>query len=124
MDWVNFIALLAIIQYLYFGWKVAEARGRFGIKAPATTGHEEFERIYRVQVNTMESLVAFLPALYIAAHYWSNALAGLIGLAYLFGRLLYGRGYVIDASLRSRGFMLSIASIAVLLLMGLLGAIF
>ena len=94
MEWVDFIALLAVIQYLYFGFQVARARDRYGIKAPAISGNDEFERIYRVQANTMEMLVAFLPALYIAAAEWSTTLVGLIGLVYLAGRFIYVRSYV------------------------------
>lgn len=124
MEWVHFIALLAIIQYLYFGFQVGRARDRYGIKAPAISGSEEFERFYRVQSNTLEVLVAFLPALYIAADEWSTTLVGLIGLVYLVGRFIYARSYVANPASRATGFLLSVGPIFVLLLMGLLGVIF
>lgn len=124
MEWVDFIAVLAVIQYLYFGFQVARARDRYGIKAPAISGNDEFERIYRVQANTMEMLVAFLPALYIAADEWSTTLVGLIGLVYLAGRFIYARSYVSNPSSRATGFLLSAVPIMVLLLMALLGVIF
>jgi hypothetical protein len=94
MDLVDLVALLAISQYLFFGVLVARARGRYGVKAPAVTGHEMFERSYRVQMNTLELLVAFLPALYIAARYWPPQYVAGIGAVYLAGRFAYWRGYV------------------------------
>ena len=77
---------------------MGRARGRYGVKAPAVTGHEGFERAYRVQMNTLELLVALLPALYVAGHYWSPALVAGTGAVYLVGRLLYARAYLRDPS--------------------------
>ena len=68
---VDIVAMLALLQYLVFGAQVGSARGKYGVKAPAVTGHEMFERAYRVQMPTLELLVMLLPALYVAARYWS-----------------------------------------------------
>ena len=73
MNWVDAVAIVAILQYLMFGSLVGQARGKFGVKAPAVSGNENFERIYRVQMNTLELLVVFLPALYASARYWPAA---------------------------------------------------
>jgi hypothetical protein len=97
------------------------ARGRYGVKAPATVGDERFERYYRVQMNTLELLAALLPSLWIAARYWNPAVIAAIGAVYLLGRLLYFRAYVRDPASREIGFILSLAPIALLLLAGFVG---
>ena len=54
-----------LICLLLFGTaaNVGRARGLYGIKAPAVTGHEMFERAYRIQMNTLENAVLVLPTL-------------------------------------------------------------
>ena len=39
MAYVTIIAMLALIEYLYFGVQVGGARGRTGVQAPAVSGH-------------------------------------------------------------------------------------
>lgn len=73
MNLVDAVAMLAVIQYLVFAGMVGKARGTFGVRAPAVTGDERFERVYRVQMNTLELLVALLPAMYVAARYGRRA---------------------------------------------------
>ena len=70
MNYIDLVAVLAVLQLLMFAILVGRARGLYNVKAPATSGHEMFDRAYRVQMNTLELMVAFLPALYIAARYW------------------------------------------------------
>jgi len=123
MVWVDLVGLAALLQLLVFGFLVGRARGTFGIKAPATTGHPVFEAYYRVQANTVELLVAFLPALWLAAKYWSPRYAALLGLVYLVGRVLYVMGYVRDPKRRELGFVLSFVPIVVLIIGALIGAI-
>lgn len=124
MEGIHFIVILAIAQYLYFGFLVGRARSRYGIKAPATGGHEMFDRALRIQQNTMEVLVAFIPALYVAADYWSHWLVVIIGTVYLVGRMIYQRSYLAAPDSRATGFLLSIVPVFLLLLLGLLGVIF
>lgn len=121
MMWIDLVAVLALLQFLGFGVLVAQARGRYGVHAPAVTGHEAFERLYRVQMNTLELLVPLLPALYIAARYWSPGMVAAVGGLYLIGRLVYWRAYVKDPSLRAFGFVLSFVPIVGLVLAALLG---
>jgi hypothetical protein len=123
MAWVEIVALLAVIQLLVFGFLVGRARMTYGIKAPATVGHEIFERYYRVQTNTIETLVVFLPALWIAANYWPPRYIAAIGVVYLIGRILYWRSYVRDPRQRSLGYMLSALPALVLIAAGLTGAV-
>lgn len=123
MHLVPLVALLAIGQFIFFIVEVGRARGKYRIEAPATTGHEGFERIYRVQMNTLEQLMAFLPALFIAAAFWPPAWVGGIGAFYLVGRLLYWLSYVRNPASRSLGFALSVLPTLVLLVLGLIGAL-
>jgi glutathione S-transferase len=123
MAWVELITLLALIQLVYFSLLVGRARGRYGIHAPATTGNEHFERYYRVQVNTIETLILFLPALWIAAKYWSPKWVSIIGAVYLVGRMLYLRAYVREPKQRSLGYGLSALPVLVLIVAGLAGIV-
>jgi glutathione S-transferase len=121
MPWIELITLLAILQFMIFGTLVGAARGKYGIKAPATTGHDLFERVYRVQMNTLELLISFLPALWLATRYWSpNIIAG-IGAVYLVGRVLFYWGYTNPARSRELGFILSIFPVLMLVLACLVG---
>lgn len=123
MSYAIIVMGLALVQYLYFGFRVGGARERFGVKAPAVSGNEEFERVFRVQQNTLELLVALLPSLWMFATFLSAKVAAVLGLIYLVGRVLYFVGYTKDPAKRSIGFGLSFLPIAVLLLGGLYGAV-
>lgn len=123
MNYVDLIAVLAVAQLMFFGVLVGQARGKYNVKAPAVTGADGFERVYRVQMNTLEQIVMFLPALYIAARYWPAIWVAGLGLVYLVGRILYWRAYTRDPSSRGLGFLLSFAPTVLLLLVGLAGAI-
>jgi len=120
---VDIVALLALLQFLFFGSLVGQARGRYGVKAPAVSGDERFERIYRVQMNTLELLVMLLPALYAAARYWPPGWVAAAGAVYLLGRMVYWRAYVADPKRRGPGFLLSIAPVFALVLAALAGAL-
>jgi uncharacterized membrane protein YecN with MAPEG domain len=61
--WTALVTLLAIMLYLYTGVRVASARAKYRVQAPATTGHPDFERVFRVQMNTLEWMPIFLPSL-------------------------------------------------------------
>ena len=123
MNHVDLVALLAVTQLVFFSVLVGRARGRYGIKAPAVSGHEGFERAYRVQMNTLELMVAFLPALFIAAKYWPQAWVAAVGAVYLLGRILYWRSYVTSPASRGPGFVLSMFPILALVIGGLAGAL-
>lgn len=123
MHYVHIVALLAIVQFIVFGVFVGAARGKYGIKAPAMTGNEHFERAVRVQMNTMEQLVCFLPALMVAAFYWSPVYVASWGVVYLVGRTLYRQAYVKDPAKRGLGYVLTLLPTTVLALAGLAGAL-
>jgi uncharacterized MAPEG superfamily protein len=121
MHYVELVAILAIIQLLVFGALTGRARGRAGLKAPATSGDVHFERMNRVHLNTLETLVAFLPALFLAAKYWPPVFIAGLGLVYLIGRMVYWRAYVSDPATRQPGFILSIVPTIGLTLCALIG---
>ncbi|MHB8680400.1 MAG: MAPEG family protein [Rudaea sp.] len=121
MVWINLVTLCALIEYFVFAWLVGKARARHGVKAPATTGHEVFERYFRVQQNTLELLILFVPGLWIAAQYWNPAAMAAIGAVYVLGRIVYFRGYVSAPAARHNGFLLSIVPVTVLLIAGVAG---
>lgn len=118
MNWLDLVTVLAIAQYLWFGVLVGQARGRYGVNAPAVTGHDMFERYYRVQMNTLELLVPLVPAMYLAARYWSPLWVAAAGVVYIVGRFIYLRAYVSDPKTRALGYSLS-----ALPLLGLMAAV-
>lgn len=124
MFWVDLVTTLALMQFVAFGLFVAKARGTYGIKAPATTGDEMFERYYRVHMNTLEMLVVFVPALWMAAKYWSPGWMAFFGAIYLAGRVIYFQSYLKDPSSRTIGFAMSFLPTLFLLLAALTGCLF
>jgi uncharacterized membrane protein YecN with MAPEG domain len=123
MDWIVLVSLAALLQYLYFGVLTGRARYKYGVKAPATTGHDLFERFYRVQMNTVELLIVFLPALWLAAAYWSPVWMSALGVVYIVGRFVYLKAYTNPASKRTLGYALSYIPTLLLLLAALAGVL-
>jgi uncharacterized MAPEG superfamily protein len=123
MAWVQLVALLALFEYMGFGMAVGNARTRYGIKAPAITGNEIFERYFRVQQNTLELLIVFLAVLAIASAYWNPLWVAAIGAVYLIGRLVYFRAYVRDPRRRSLGYGLSMVPVILLALGAAVGVV-
>ncbi len=123
MAYVDIVTALAVLQFIVFGFKVGQARERYGVQAPATTGHEIFERLFRVQQNTLELLVIFLPGLYLFSRYFNPLWAAALGVVYLVGRQVYAAGYVKDPAKRGPGFALTFLPIVVLLGGGAIGAV-
>jgi glutathione S-transferase len=116
------VTCLAIALYFFTSVQVAKARAAFGIKAPAITGNPDFERVFRVQMNTLEWMPIFLPSLWLFAIYLSDPIAAVIGLVWIAGRILYMTGYSQAADQRGRGFGIQAMASGVLWL-GALGAI-
>jgi glutathione S-transferase len=115
MAWVLIVIVLALLQFVVFGVLVGRARARYQVKAPATTGHEVFERYFRAQQNTLEVLVVFLPAIWLFAQFASPRWAAALGAVYLAGRAIYFMSYVKNPASRSLGFGLSMLPVLVML---------
>ena len=123
MQYIELVAIIAVLQFFFFGLMAGKARVTSGLKAPALTGDEGFERMYRVQMNTLEVMLMFLPALFLAGKYWPPLLIAGIGTVYIIGRFIYWRAYVSEPSKRTVGFILSILPTLVLIGLALLGII-
>ena len=107
MPFLALITALALLQFLYFGIQVGRARGRYNVPAPAISGNEHFERHFRVQMNTLEQLVMFLPALWMFGSYVSWLWACGLGAVFIVGRGIYALSYVRDPKSRSLGFAMT-----------------
>jgi glutathione S-transferase len=119
------VTVLAVLVGLYTMMLVGRMRGKHGVQAPAMTGAPEFERAFRVQMNTLEQLVLFLPLLWLATVYpvVSGYLATGLGLIWLIGRVLYSLGYMADPAKRSLGFNIGAAAVLGLLVLSIVGIV-
>ncbi|TLY87008.1 MAG: MAPEG family protein [Gammaproteobacteria bacterium] len=123
MPFVHLVIALALVEFFLFGVAVARARARYNIPAPATTGNEVFERYFRVQMNTLEQLVIFVPAVLLFARYVNAYVAAALGVVFLIGRAVYFRGYVRSAAGRHIGFILTAVPNLALLIGAVIGAV-
>jgi uncharacterized MAPEG superfamily protein len=123
MPYVHIVVGLAVLEFLYFAIQVGRARARYKVEAPATTGDPVFERYFRVQMNTLELLVMFIPAILVFSLYMNPIVAAAAGAIYLIGRMIYFVSYVKDPKTRSAGYGLSILPILFLLVGALFGAV-
>jgi glutathione S-transferase len=123
MAWLSLVTIGALLVYMWCSLRVGIARSKYGIEAPATTGNELFERHYRVQQNSVEQLVVFLPALWVFGTFWSAPLAAGIGSIFVVGRIVYALGYVADPKRRTVGFLMGYLANAVLVVGGLVGTV-
>ena len=116
------VTCLALLSYFYTSAQVARARAKFGVKVPAITGNPDFERVFRVQMNTLEWLPIFLPSLWLFAIYIGDTSAAALGLVWIVGRILYMTGYMKAVEKRGPGFAIQ-GLACVVLWAGSLGAI-
>jgi hypothetical protein len=121
MAYVQLVMLLALLEFWLFGFAVGRARTRYNVPAPAVVGHAVFERYLRVQMNTLEQLIVFLPSIWLFARYISVWSAVALGLLFIAGRALYFRGYVQAPESRHAGFVLSAVPNMALLIGALIG---
>jgi uncharacterized membrane protein YecN with MAPEG domain len=123
MTLVSLVILLALLEFIALGGMVGYARGKYGVKAPATSGHEMFERHFRVHYNTLEQLIVFVPAVVIFAQSVSETWAAILGAVYVVSRVLYAIGYVADPRKREIGSLMTAAANIPLVLGALYGVI-
>jgi glutathione S-transferase len=117
------VTVLAVLFYFYTSTRVPRARRKFGVPAPAITGNPDFERVFRVQMNTLEWMPIFLPLLWLFAYYVSDIGAALLGLVWIAGRVFYMVGYTAAADKRGPGFSIQALVCGVLLIGALIGIV-
>lgn len=117
------VSALALLQFMWFSVQVGSMREKHSVKAPAMSGPPEFERMMRVQQNTLEQLMVFLPALWMHAYVVNPQWAAGIGLVFIVGRFIYRAAYVKDPAGRSLGFMTGLVATATLLIWALVSAV-
>lgn len=120
MTLVYLVMMIALLEFFVFGMAVGRARSKFGVHAPATTGNVDFERVYRVQMNTLEQLAIMIPSMLVYAHYINERWAAALGMVFVIGRLVYFFGYRKAADKRGIGFMISALPVMVLLVGGII----
>jgi uncharacterized membrane protein YecN with MAPEG domain len=124
------VTILIGLFCIYLIFRVGGLRGKHNIIAPSVVGHPEFERGYRVQLNTLESMPILLPALWIATAYieaitWLPLpwLPAALGLVWILGRILYAQGYIADPAKRSTGFLISGIAQVLLIVLAIIGIV-
>jgi uncharacterized membrane protein YecN with MAPEG domain len=123
MDHATLIVLLALLQYVWFTARVGAARGKYHVNAPACDGDESWNRLFRVQQNTLEQLIVFVPATYAFAIYLSELWVLVPGLAFMIGRFLYSAEYLKDPKTRTPGMAITLLANVVLVLGALFGLV-
>jgi glutathione S-transferase len=121
--WPALVTLGVVVLMFVLAANVGRARGKYGIAAPATSGNPEFERVFRVQMNTLENAMMFLPSFWVFAAFISEIWASAIGLVWLAARVWYAVAYQAEAARRGPAFGLSMAAVTVLTLGGAWGAL-
>jgi glutathione S-transferase len=117
------VTVLAVVFYFFLATRVSVARGKFGVKLPATAGHPDFDRIFRMHMNTLEWMPIFLPLLWLCAIYLSDVGAALLGLVWIGGRVLYFTGYTKAVEKRLPGFFIQSTACALLLIGAVAGIV-
>ncbi len=123
MPLVQLVIGLALAQFFFFLFAVGRARHTYKVAAPATTGNAVFERYFRVQMNTLELLVMFVPSILLFSQFFSAYIAAALGAVYLVGRFVYFVSYVKDPNSRAVGFSLSVLPVGALVVGAVIGAI-
>jgi len=108
----SLITLLTVLLMFVTSVIVGKARVKYSIMAPATSGHEMFDRAYRVQMNTMEAALMMLPALWIYAVFNGEIGAFAMGVIWILGRAWYAQAYLSNTARRGPGFGIAFVTLA------------
>ncbi len=119
----SFVTVLTLILFFVITANVGRARVKYKVPVPQTSGDPDFERVFRVQQNTLEQLILFLPSLWLFSLFVSPNWGAGIGGVWIVGRILYAWGYYQEANKRTLGFGINALSLIVLLLGSLVGIV-
>jgi glutathione S-transferase len=119
------VTILAVLLYTYMSIRVGQMRTKHSITAPATSGHPEFERAFRIHYNTLESIAGFFALLWLATIYFHTLpwLPALVGLVWVIGRFIYMTAYMADPAKRGLGFGTAMLAQLVLLILAVIGIV-
>jgi|SRR5215218_3648866 len=118
------LATLAIVLwYMVTVFQVGRARTKYKVAAPVTVGDPGFERAFRVQMNELESMVAFLPSMWLYAIMGNPRNAAILGAVYVVGRVVYAVGYWSEARRRAVGYYIATAALVIAWLLALFSAL-
>lgn len=117
------VVLLTVLLLFVITMLTGHARRKYNIKAPATSGHPMYERAYRIQMNTVEYSIIFLPALWLAAEYGNASAAGILGLVWLVGRIWYVPAYLHEPASREYPFLLALLALVLMILLAIYGVV-
>jgi glutathione S-transferase len=115
--------ILAVCLLFYMGLRAGLGRAKYNVPAPATSGNPDWERLYRVQMNTLESMPIFLPLLWLFSAYHKDLWGALIGLVWVIGRTIFMLGYTKSAETRGTGFRIQLFATFVLLIGTIVGVV-
>ena len=121
MEYAVIIILLALLQYTYFSISAGIKRDTYEVEAPMISGNEIWQRHFRVQQNTLEQLIIFIPGMLAFSVYVSATWVVLPGVVFLVSRQLYAYLYVKEPKSRAPGFVPSFLSSMVLVFGSLIG---
>lgn len=123
MEYATLVIMLALAQYLFFVVKTGQYREKYGITAPACSGDVNFERMFRIQQNTLEQLIVFIPALLAFSYFVSPVWGPCLGLVFIVGRFAYFHGYINDPAKRGPGMLITFITNSLLVLGAFVGTI-
>jgi len=122
-EYTSLATLICAAVYFWTMMTVGKMRGKHEVKAPDCTGPDEFNNAFRVNANTLEQMVLFLPCLWLFAVYVGDMWAGIAGIIWAIGRIIYAKAYIAEPSKRAKGFLVGFATFVVVFIGSLVGII-
>jgi len=123
MKYTALVTVLALVYTFVLSGRVGGMRAKFGVSAPAMSGHPDFDRAFRVHMNTIEQLVLFVPLLWLASGVIGDVWAGAVGALWIVGRAIYASGYSKAADKRGPGMIVTVLATGILAVATLWGII-
>jgi glutathione S-transferase len=121
--YTTLVTLIDMALYFLITVNVIRGRIKHKVEPPHLEGPAAFQRIVRVQMNTLEQLALHLPLLWISAFAMDDVFAAAFGIIWTFGRVIYARGYYAKANRRMKGFYITVTINIVLFVGAITGTI-